>query len=274
VTAKWRTGTRHSFRASSRRRAGYSRSAGSSAKLAKRYSLEQLLERQPKTLSKHPDYPELLGYLQHDAALQRVRMIRRCYTLLHHARIAEGNLPHLMRTYRLPRHPFFALFLKMKREYLHEREQARQARFQYIVGEMRLLPAPVVEFTRYLGFLENSYNAAGAHPLWQEHLFPRSKRQVHEYRRLSPPDWLDVFRAHLGRLEQRYRACSAGTTELLLATFVLQCLPSGYPPSRPSAELVKRRYRHLSLQHHPDQGGDARMFVELKRARDHLLQQS
>lgn len=240
--------------------------------MPKRYGLEQLLARQPKSLSKHQDYPELRGYLQNEPALQRVRMSQRCSTLLHHARIAEENLPHLMRTYRLPRHPFFALFLRMKREYLSEREAVRQARFQYIVAEMRSLPAPVVAFVRYLGFLEDYYNAAGAHPLWQEHLFPRSKKRVHEYRKLSPPEWLVVFRTHLGRLEKRYRGCSAATTELLLATYVLECLPSGYPPSRPSADLVKRRYRHLSLQHHPDQGGDARMFVELKRARDRLLQ--
>ncbi len=242
--------------------------------MRKRYSLEQLLARQPKSLSKHRDYPELLGYLQKEPALQRVRMSQRCYTLLHHARIANKNLPHLMRTYRLPRHSFFALFLHIKRDYLREREQARQARFQYIVSEMRSLPSPVVEFTRYLGFLENHYNAASAHPLWQEHLFPRSKKRVHEYRKLSPPDWLEVFRRHLGRLEKRYRGCNSGTTELLLATYVLECLPSSYPPSRPSAELIKRRYRHLSLQHHPDQGGDAHMFVELKRARDSLLQRT
>lgn len=240
--------------------------------MRKRYSLEQLLTRQPKSLGKHRDYPVLLGYLQNEQALQRVRMNQRCYTLLHHARIAKENVPHLMRTYRLPRHPFFALFVQIKRDYLREREQAREARFQYIISEMRSLPAPVVEFTRYLGFLENYYNAAGAHPLWQEHLFPRSKKRVHEYRKLSPPEWLAIFRTHLSRLEQRYRRCSAATTELLLAAYVLECLPNSYPPTRPSAELIKRRYRHLSLQHHPDQGGDAQMFVELKRARDSLLQ--
>ena len=271
MTATWRMGNRHSFRASSRRSSSSRRSATSRRSSARRYSLEQLLERQPKTLSKHRDYPELLGYLQNEATLQRVRMSRRCYTLLHHVRIAEHNLPHLMRTYRLPRHPFFALFLRVKRDYLHEREQTRQARFQYIVSEMRALPAPVVEFTRYLGYLENSYNAAGTHPVWQEHLFPRSKKRVHEYRKFSPHDWLALFRAHLERLEQRYRACSAGTVELLLAGYVLECLPDSYPPVRPSTELIKRRYRHLSLRHHPDQGGDPRMFVELKRARDRLL---
>jgi curved DNA-binding protein CbpA len=29
-------------------------------------------------------------------------------------------------------------------------------------------------------------------------------------------------------------------------------------------------YRRQSMRHHPDRGGDARMFVELQRARDVL----
>jgi curved DNA-binding protein CbpA len=33
---------------------------------------------------------------------------------------------------------------------------------------------------------------------------------------------------------------------------------------------VTAAYRRLSMQHHPDRGGDATVFVELKAARDVL----
>ncbi len=248
----------------SRRSLRRRRSTRSTTQSQRRYTLAYLLSRQPKTLAKHRDYPQLKAFLEQDTALQRFRMSRRCYSLLHNARIKEHNLHHFFRTYRAPRHPFFALFLLIKNDYAAERERVRYERYRYILERMRALPEPVVEFIRYLGHLENFYSPSDEHPLWQKHLFPSTKKQVHAFEHYSELDWLETFRVHLKRLEERYRNFTLA--EELLACYVLNCVPATHPLQLPQAQRVKRAYRTLSLRRHPDHGGDARIFVELKRA--------
>ncbi len=45
----------------------------------------------------------------------------------------------------------------------------------------------------------------------------------------------------------------------------------GLAPETATADDIKSAFRQLSLQHHPDQGGDARLFERLKLMRDSLL---
>ncbi|MFW5995096.1 MAG: hypothetical protein ACOCRN_03210 [Spirochaetia bacterium] len=237
----------------------------------RRYSLEYLLSRQPKGLRKHNDYPQLIAYLRNTPSLRKLGIPRRCYSLLHNARVTPENLEHFYRTYRLPRHPFFPLLLRIKRDYLAERVRIRQARRLYIREHMRALPEPVIGFIRYLGHFENEHNGAGYHPLWQEHLFPSTKKRVHALEKLTQKEWVDVFRAHLALLEQRYRTCRERDTERLLACYVLEYIPEQCPPVWPDKASARKRYRALSLRHHPDRGGDPAMFVELKDALEVLL---
>lgn len=201
-------------------------------------------------------------------ALHRVRMSRRCYSLLLHARIAPANLHHFYRTYRLPRNEFFPLFLRIRREYLAERARKQAQRRQEIRRLVRDLPEPVLAFFKYLGYLENHYNSAGKHPVWQNQLFPSSRKAARRYAEFTPLQWIEVFRRHLVSLEHRYRRFSETTGLRLLACFILECVPRGIPPKWPSRSQITSNYRRLSLRHHPDRGGDSRMFIELKRARD------
>lgn len=238
---------------------------------ATRYSLEYLLSRQPRSLRAHNDYSQLVTYLRNAPSLRQLRIPRRCYTLLNQARVSPENLEHFYRTYRLPKHPFFPLLLRIKRDYLASRAQIHEARRRYIREHMRALPEPVIGFIRYLGYFEHEHNGAGYHPVWKEHLFPSTKKRVHELEKLTPKEWVDVFRRHLELLEQRYRSCRERDTERLLACYVLECLPERCPPVWPGNALVRKQYRALSLRHHPDRGGDPQMFVELKDALDLLL---
>lgn len=256
----------------------YSGAAGSRSRrrrnlrsASRTYSLTDLLSRQPKTVQKQPGFAVLEVHLGTSVALRRVRLNSRCFGLLHHARIRPENLENFHRTYRLPRHPFFPLFLNLKREYAIERARQQEARRRYILERMRLLPQPIVLFVRYLGYLEEHFNAAGGHPLWDRHLFPSSKKRVHEYAAYGHREWLELFQRHADLLCARYPAFTLGNAQRLLAGWVLECDSYQIPPTRPASALVKRRYRELSLRHHPDQGGDPLRFLELKQARDLLL---
>lgn len=243
----------------------------SALRSSRTYSLADLLSRQPKTLQKQRGFALLEVQLGASVELRRVRLNSRCFALLHHARIRPESLENLHQTYRLPRHPFYPQFLKLKRDYINAREQQQEARRRYILVRMRLLPQPIVEFVRYLGYLEVHFNAVGGHPLWDRHLFPSSKKQVHEYAAYGQRQWLALFRRHMDLLCGRYAGFTPGSAEQLLAGWVLECGSYAIPPVRPAAALVKRRYRELSLRHHPDQGGDPLRFLELKQARDLLL---
>ncbi|MFP4535892.1 MAG: hypothetical protein ACLFNP_09245 [Spirochaetaceae bacterium] len=249
----------------SRRRRTSSRSS------RKTYTVTYLLSRQPKSLRKHPDYPAMIGHYRSSPALRQVRFSRRCYTLLNHARIADENLVYFYRTYRLPRDPFWPLFFKIKREYLAERELLKSERRRYILDALRSLPPTTLGTIKYLGYLERYYNGAGRSPIWQQHLFPSSKRRADEYRRFGTVDWITIFRRHLERLRDRYGVPTEVAGERVLAAFVLGLVPQEIPPRRPEAALVNKCYRRLSLLHHPDQGGDPVEFIEVQRARDTLV---
>lgn len=240
----------------------------------KKYSISYLLSRQPKSLQKHEYYPIMLNYFYDSPRLQRLRMSRRCYSLLQHAKIEPHNLHHFYRTYRLPKDPFFPLFFKIKREYLQERQRRQEERVRYIAARMRSLPEPTLEFIKYLGRFEQHCNRSGGYPVWNRQMFPRTKKRVHEYLRFRHTEWIGFFRDYLAVLAQRYRRVSEETAEKLLACYLLGCLPDepgeGGVLRWPDAAAVTRQYRRLSLLHHPDRGGDGQIFVELQWAREVL----
>lgn len=192
---------------------------------AKKYSLGYLLSRQPKSLKKNEYYPIMMSYFRNSERLQRLRVSRRCYSLLQHAKIDPENLHHFYRTYRLPQDPFFPLFFKIKREYLQERQRKQEERVRYIAARMRSLPAPTLGFIKYLGWFEQSCNHSGGYPVWNQHMFPHTKKRVGEYMKFSNAEWINFFKAYLQSFVHRYRRISEETTEKLLACYVLGCLP-------------------------------------------------
>lgn len=255
-------GRRTSRRYSSLRRRSSSRRKGK--------SLRSLLERQPKTFARHQDYSLLITLFRNSARLQSLIVSPRCWSLLNTARIDPENLSHFYRTYRLPEHPFFPLFLRLKRDYFAERERIRAERRVAIRAIVQTSPEYALEFLRYLGHLEDYYNAAGAHPLWQAQLYPSSKKAAHRTATRGVLEWIEVFKHHLATFALHYRGFTAREADMLLSAFVLGCLPTDIPPRAPESREVARAYRRESLRYHPDRGGDARVFIELKKARDNL----
>jgi hypothetical protein len=217
----------------------------------------------------------MMSYYADSSKLQNLRFSRRCYSLLQHAKIAPENLHHFYRTYRLPKDPFFPLFFKIKREYLLEQQRKQEERIRYIAARMRSLPEPTLEFVKFLARFEQRCNRSGRYPVWNQQLFPKSKKRAREYLEFDLAAWLSFFRGYLECLGERYRRIDEHTREMLLACFVLQCLPEEAAGDGrevwPDGERVRRQYRRLSLEHHPDRGGSGELFVELKRARDLLI---
>lgn len=213
-----------------------------------------------------------MAYYRASARLQHLVLNRRCYSLLDKAKIDPHSLYHFYRTYRLPADPFFPLFFTVKRSYLAQRERLKEERHAYIMNAMRSLPEPVLRNIKYLGYLERGYNSAGRSPIWQRDLFPASKKKADEYMRFSDSQWLALFRSHLSMLAARYGGLPEAIADRVYACFVLGITPELIPPSRPTPQEVSRSYRRLSLLHHPDRGGNSAMFIEIKRARDALVE--
>jgi hypothetical protein len=236
----------------------------------KRYSIAHLLSKQPKSLKKNKHYRDMLYYYQTSPKLKKVRFSRRCYSLLLHAKIKPENLKHFYRTYRLPKDPFFPLYFAVKREYLAQKERRKREKTEYIAKKMRGLPPNVLSFIKFLAKYEKQCNHSGRCPVWNEHLFPNTKKRANEYQSFESVAWIAFFTDYLVLLSRRYRVMKEGDGEKLLACFILECLPELPPPSSliPPAKEVVKNYRRLSKLHHPDQGGDAAMFVRLKWARD------
>lgn len=238
---------------------------------ARTRTIAELLGKQPKSIRSHPDYAAMIGFFYASDRLKRLRLPRRCWSLMNRATVASENLPHFYRTYRLPADPFFPLFFAVKRDYLANRARLAEERRRYIVSRLKALPPEVLERIKYLGFLERHYNAAGASPVWQKHLFPGSKKQADAYTRFDRAAWLERYRRHLSLLVGRYPRITGAAAERVFACFVLELTPSGIPPQPPPREAVMRGYRALSMRHHPDRGGDPALFLEITRARETLL---
>jgi hypothetical protein len=148
----------------------------------------------------------------------------------------------------------------------------KEERRAYIAEKMRSLPGPTLSFITYLARVERTrYNRAGRCPVWDEHLFPSTKKRVHEYERYDRSRWLRFFRGYMAKLEARYRSHGPAESDRLLAYFTLQYHPQEGSGEAPDPRLIRRNYRRLSKLYHPDAGGDPEHFVELKRAFDSLL---
>ncbi len=256
------------------------------------YSLGYLLSKQPKSLQKHRYYGEMLSYYRSSSRLQKLRMSRRCYSLLQHATIKPEYLHNFYRTYRLPRDPFFPLFLRIKRDYLQERERKREEKMRYIADKMRALPPQTLACIKFLAVFEQHYNSAGNFPVWTHHMFPTTKKRVGEYAAFSQRQWIQHFQEHLERLRQRYHRLDEKTAERVLAAYVLECLPENgnhratdqarlvrpdvqadvQPDVHPDVDAALRNYRRLSKLHHPDLGGDGDLFLQLQWAKEVLAE--
>lgn len=248
--------------------------SGASRRRQHSYTIAGLLAHQPAGMQRLPGYRDLLARYRTSDRLKRVRLSRRGYSVLLHARVPPDRLRLFLRAQRLPVDPFFPLYLALKRDYLSTLERKREEKRRWIIHCLQSLPQPLFQSFLSLAYLEQYLAGSDETPIWAEELVPKTKKAARHLIGLSRLQWMDRFEEHLNSLVQRYRNFSAEEAELFLALFVLELPPSkklSLPVPLPSPTCIKEAFRRLSKREHPDAGGDGMLFVKLKWAVDILI---
>ncbi len=236
----------------------------------KRYcTLASLLDAQPKGLVRDSRHRLLWDHFMSSEKLQKLRISRRCYSLLDRARIKPENLESFYRTYRLPRDAFFPLFLAVKSKWIDDRLIWKEKRKEKIEQNMERIPHRRKKEIAELKSLEESCSPAGKAPLWKHFLSPSTIKRAGELSVQGELEWLNIYSLFLGSLTDRYQSFSSRdalrTEALLLLGFELT--ETGREPGK---REVNERFRTLSKSHHPDRGGNSDIFRRLKTAREVL----
>lgn len=233
-------------------------------------SLNRLLSRQPKTIRKHPHYELMISHYLASEKLQALKINRQCYRLLDKAVITVENLPNLYRSYRVPRDPFFPLFIKIKKDYLTQRLKKAEEREKYILTQMKKLSGERRRVLRFLAELEESLSPLGSRLIWEKEIYPSSRKRALEILKISDREWFALIDGYLKSLSLKYPAISS-RQEQLSASLFLKIIPTLNPLIFPSKETVNKSYRKLSRRYHPDSGGESYLFIKLQNSRDSLV---
>ena len=201
--------------------------------------------------------------------LQKLRISRRCYSLLDRARIKPENLASFYRTYRLPRDAFFPLFLAVKSKWIEDRQSWKQKRIKRIAKTMERLPRRRKKELERLKILEKALNPAGTSPQWKLFMSPSTIKRSEELSVQSDIEWLNLYSRFLGSLTDRYHSFT-NPEALRVEALLLLGFELTETIEIPEKREINERFRALSKTHHPDRGGNAEVFRRLKTARDVL----
>ncbi len=237
-----------------------------------RKSLVWLLSRQEKTLQKDPRFIKLKEYLKDDRRLRSVKLGTREYRLLNRGTIRPEHVTNFVQTYRMPASPFFLLYFQLKQDYEQKKLTRKQEKKDFILKKLQELPWKIRQYLSALAVIEQHINHAGKNPVWNRVIVPSTKKASMEYGKYSLSDWKLLTQRFGGQLGIRYPGIPKDNWEKMFCAFLL-----GYPPKPglklpASPEEIQRRYRKMSLQYHPDTGGNEKIFRMLKEARDTLLE--
>jgi len=233
------------------------------------YTIDYLLNKQPKALQKDPRFRLMMNSLEETPALRERKFNRRCYSLLHNGVIRPEHLQNFYRTYRLPKHPFFALFFDIKRDYLKKRERLKKERENYILCGQKELPPMVRQMQAQMIKLEQKAHFNGQDPLCRLNFSVKTRKQIDLWNSFSHDQWIVFFDHLLQKLMKKYPRIPQNNVDNLLALFILQSLiPKDI--SLWDSKTAKSNFRRLSREYHPDTGGNSPMFIKIKWARDQL----
>ncbi len=226
------------------------------------------MEAQGTAIRRHPEFPRLAGFLRDSAALRRLRLERIAYALLDEPRLEPRNLANFYDTYRVPKSPFFPLFLSIKWDQREKKAAAREERAKYISAVAATYPRDMLGLMRYLAEAERSRNPMT--PVFMKSLYPATKKRARELAAFTMAEWLPFIAGYVEALRNGYRRLDLIDTESLIACALLECLPDPTTGRLPTRAAIKAQFRKLSMAYHPDRGGDASRFLLVKKSSDLL----
>lgn len=200
------------------------------------------------------------------------RITVRSRKLLDRAAVSPEALRRFCRINGLPAHPFFPLFLTIKRDWFAARAQKAIRREEEIRKRVLKLPEERRKILRFCAEVEKRYHPRKDYPIWTRSLWPQSLKRAGEYEKAGPLEWDHHYRRFFTLAGRRYRGFSPLLAERLSSCFLLGCLPDPLTLAPPPSDEIRRRFRILCKQHHPDAGGDPHLFIRLKEAEELLLQ--
>lgn len=237
--------------------------------LKKTYSLFYLLSRQPKSIKKNRHYKDMLFHFQSSGVLKKLKISRRCYSLLNRAVIKPENLKNFLRTYKLPKNSFFPLFFAIKLDYLSGREKLKKAREDYIKEKILLFPSNVLNAVKKLKKFEQKYNMRKKNPLCIKYFIPETKKKVNKLFKFTLCQWFGYFNAFIEETKLKYRNIDLKYAKAIAFSSILDVDIDCKKEQLQSC--IKKQFRIMSKKYHPDLGGDPELFRLLKQAKEKLL---
>ena len=231
-------------------------------------TIADLLAAESATVKKTAVFRNLVLTFDSDTRLARVRLNGLAWRLLHDPRLKPEYLANFYRTYRIPAHPFFPLYLSMKWAQVRDRKRRVESRTARIDAIRAGYPPGISEMFEYLRKTECRF--ARSTPVWNAVFSVRTLKKAGELSRFTLADWLAFFSGGIEILSRTYPVPLFRKGEVLGAMMILGCLPPPGSARLPDEAAVRKGFRRASGAFHPDKGGTAEDFILVKRAMDAL----
>jgi len=252
-------------------RAGYTagrKRRGKRGAAARPRSLAELLYVQAVSFKKQASFPELVAMLNASVLLRGARLGQRPWKLLAEPRLKPEHLPDFYATYRLPKSPFFELFLRLKWAERERKAMAKADRAGRIRTALAAVPEPFSRLMAWLGALESTANPKK--PLWKARYQPRSIKSAGALASLEPLDWKDELANALLAFRLSYPGLRVPDPGRLFDLAMLESLPDARTGREPDADTLRAGWRLACKRWHPDSGGSSDAFRLVEDARRRL----
>ncbi len=228
----------------------------------KTISINYLVSKQSNWFKNHRDFNLLISYYNASDVLKKLRLPRKAYIILNNCRISSNKLDDYFRFFRIPKNPFFPVFLKIKSEYLNKNLKNKREKADYIRKVMNALDDDVMTYLKYFIKYEKNVNVRQLTPVWNKFFLPRSKKRAEEFKGYDRNRWINFFFEFIRFFNHYYNWVDKKYGEKLVALFILHLDIAKHNDDR-----IKSQFRILSKKYHPDAGGDNASFNNLMIAK-------
>ncbi len=208
----------------------------------------------------------MLSYFKASDALQNLRISKKAYSILNNCKVSNDKLNYFYKVFRIPKNPFFPVFLKIKSDYLKDKRDRAYEKLKYIKNIMNNLDEKVINHLKYFIKYEKTININRNTPIWNKYFFPKSKKKADEFYKFNKNNWTKIFFKFIESLNNYYNWIDKIYGKKLVALFILELEIAKY-----NTEKLKSQFRILSKKYHPDAGGDSESFNNLMLAKKIMI---